>query len=253
MSKKLIIMTAAAGLVSFAGAFAFTWLTRKPAPSQGQSPALNQSVLAGQETDPRWQQAGLGAGSSALGSRKAGSGAGTDSVVGVQGGMKKTMTEKQLKSLVYEVREKIREYNNKLQSLEVQEQRLQMAADMIKKDVEELNKLQIELTSAVAGLKRERDKLLKSRIEVAKAEKVNLISIAATYDKMDAASAGKILTNMSQMQTGELGGDSFNDAVKILHYMTARTKAKLLAELVTSEPKLAAVLSRRLKQIVEEQ
>ncbi len=245
MSKKLIIMTAAAGLVSFAGAFAFTWLTKKPAPLQEQSPALNQSAPAGQETDLRRQKAGVGADSSAF--------AGTQAVVGGQGEIKKTMTEKQLKSLVYEVREKIREYNNKLQSLDVREQRLQMAAGMIKKDIEELKGLQIELTSAVTGLKRERDKLLKSRVEVAKAENVNLISIAATYDKMDAASACKILTNMCQMQDGQLEGDSFNDAVKILHYMTERTKAKLLAELVTSEPKLAAVLSRRLKQVVEEQ
>jgi hypothetical protein len=34
--------------------------------------------------------------------------------------------------------------------------------------------------------------------------------------------------------------------------MTERTKAKLLAELVTSEPKLAAVLCERLKEIVEQ-
>jgi flagellar motility protein MotE (MotC chaperone) len=42
-----------------------------------------------------------------------------------------------------------------------------------------------------------------------------------------------------------------DDAVKILHYMTERTKAKVLAELVTSEPKLAAVLCEKLKQVVE--
>ncbi|MHC4571754.1 MAG: hypothetical protein ACYS0C_06730, partial [Planctomycetota bacterium] len=95
-------------------------------------------------------------------------------------------------------------------------------------------------------------KLLKSRVEIAKSEKANLLSIAAAYDKMDSASAGKILTNMSQMQDGS-GSTTFDDAVKILHYMTERTKAKLLAELVTSEPKLAAVLCQRLKQIIEEE
>ena len=46
-------------------------------------------------------------------------------------------------------------------------------------------------------------------------------------------------------------GTSYDDAVKILHYMTERTKAKLLAELATSEPVLAADLCQRLKQIVE--
>jgi hypothetical protein len=39
--------------------------------------------------------------------------------------------------------------------------------------------------------------------------------------------------------------------VKILHYMTERTKAKLLAEMVNSEPKLTAALCERLKQIAE--
>jgi len=51
-------------------------------------------------------------------------------------------------------------------------------------------------------------------------------------------------------EAGRLIG-SFDDAVKILHYMTERTKAKLLAEMASSEPALAAVLSQRLKQIVE--
>jgi flagellar motility protein MotE (MotC chaperone) len=122
---------------------------------------------------------------------------------------------------------------------------------MIKKDIEELNNLRIELASIVTNLKSDRDKLLKSRVMIANAEKANLVSIAAAYDKMDSASAGKILTNMSKMQDSS-GDGSFDDAVKILHYMTERTKAKLLAGLVTSEPKLAAVLCQRLKQIIEE-
>jgi len=41
------------------------------------------------------------------------------------------------------------------------------------------------------------------------------------------------------------------DAVKILYYMGERTKAKLLSEMVNSEPKLAAVLCEKLKRIVE--
>ena len=76
---------------------------------------------------------------------------------------------------------------------------------------------------------------------------------------MDVGGASKILTNMcatqdiSKMQEIEAGHTtgSFDDAVKILHYMTERTKAKLLAELADSEPALAAALCKRLKQIVE--
>ena len=164
------------------------------------------------------------------------------------------MTEKQLNELIYEVREKIREYDTKLKDLEQREQRLQLTEDMLKKDSDELNNLRVELTSIVAGIKNERDKLLKSRVEIAQTEKVNLATIAAAYDKMDSASASKILTNMSQTQSGEPGsGSNVDDAVKILYYMSERTKAKLLAELAASEPKLAAHLSQKLKRVVEKE
>jgi flagellar motility protein MotE (MotC chaperone) len=238
VSKKAIIITGAAGLVSFAGAFVFAWLTN-PSPARRPDES-KQPALASGETGlelPRLQIGAIGAANTAPGPAK------------------KTMTEQQLKNLVQDVREKMREYNDKLQGLEVREQRLQVAQDVLKKDIENLNNLQIELTSAIANLKSERDKLLKSRLEINQAEKANLISIAASYDKMDASSAGKILTNLcaGQMEDNEVRGDSssFDDAVKILHYMTERTKANLLAELATSEPTLAATLCQRLKQIVE--
>lgn len=229
MGKKLIIMIAMAGLVSFAGMFAFAWLT-KPAP-QDQSPQVKQATPAGRQADLKLPQPEAFA---------------TSGVETAGSTTKKIMTEKRLKSLVCEVREKIEDYTSRLQTLETREQRLQMAHDTLKKDIEKLNNLRIDLASTVASLKSEQDKLLKSRVEIAKTEKDNLISIAATYDKMDAASASKILTNISQTQSG-------GDAVRILHYMTERTKAKLLAQLAISEPKLAAHFCQKLKQIAEEE
>ncbi len=226
MKKKLIILIAA-GLVSFAGMFAFAWLTKKtPATTKAQPPPSLSQESGQKLPEPK-----------ALAMPEA---------EGADNQVKRAMTEKQLKGLVHEIREKIQEYDNKLQGLKVREQRLQTAHNELKKDIEELNNLQIELASTIAGLKEERDKLDKSRIEIDKNERVNLISIAATYDKMDPASAGKILTNISKPQSG-----SPNDAVKILHYMGDRTKANLLAELATSEPALAAYLCQQLKQMVE--
>ncbi len=230
MNKKLIIMIAAAGLVSFAGAFAFAWLT-KPAPAGGRE-ISQEPTVADQGAELTLGQPGAFAGT-------------------IGGKMKRVMTEKQLKSLVYDIRAKMQEYGDKLKSLRVREQRLQMAHNLIKNDIEELNNLRIELASAVAKLRSERDKLLKSRVEIAQAEKANLMLIAATYDKMKAEGASEILTNLSKMQTGK--GDNLDDAVKILHYMTERTRAKLLAELTTSEPQLAALLCQRLKQIIVEE
>ena len=246
MNKKQIIMIAGAGLISFAGMFAFALLT-KTAP-QSQQEQLSEPTVSSEETELKLPQPQ----------------AEPISVAG-NGEMKRAMTEKKLKGLVYEVRENLGEYKSKLQGLEVREQRLQTAHSVIKKDIEELDNLRIELASIVSSLKSEQDKLLKSRVKIGKAEKANLVSIAAAYDKMDSASAGKILTNMcrfprAQKGTGgpsqmrDSGADSsFDDAVKILYYMAERTKAKLLAELVTSEPKLAAILCQKLKKIIEEE
>jgi len=238
VSKKLIIITAAAGLVSFAGAFVLGWLNKPPLASGPDE--SGQPTLAGGGAVPELPQPGAG-------------------VIGAVGTAsdieKKAMTEKQLKNLVFEVREKVQEYNNKLLDLEVREQRLQMAQDTLKQDIENLNDLRIELATIVANLKDERDKLLKSTLEVAQTEKANLVLIAASYDKMDASSAGKIMISLctSQTQPDKVDSQSsgFDEAVKILYYMTERTKAKLLAELTNTEPRLAAFLTQRLKQIVE--
>lgn len=238
MSKKLIIITAAAGLVSFAGAFVFGWLTQPPLASRPDE--SGQPALVGVETVPEFPQPGVGV---------------INAVGTASDREKKTMTEKQLKNLVFEVREKMQEYNDKLQDLEVWEQRLQRAQDTLKDDIKNLNDLRVELTLIVTSLKNERDKLLKSRLEVAQTEKDNLVLISATYDKMDASSAGKILISMCTSQTQpekvDSQGSGFDEAVKILYYMTERTKAKLLAEITAAEPKLAAFMTRRLKKVVE--
>ncbi len=126
---------------------------------------------------------------------------------------------------------------------------------MLKQDIQKLKDLRVELATIIADIKSERDKLLKSRLEIDQTEKDNLVLIAATYDKMDSSSASKIVLSMcsSQTQPGEIDNQSsgFDEAVKILYYMTDRTKAKLLAELTTAEPRLAAFLTQKLKRIVE--
>ena len=229
MSKKLIIMIAGTALLSFAGAFVFAWLA-KPSP-QAQNVELEQSALSGEEgaIDTRQQHNPETGGTSA-------------SDVTIKG----VMTEKQLKNLVYEVREKIHEYNYKLRDIEVQEHRLKMTQEMFKKDMEELNNLQIELAATVARLKNEQDKLFKDRITIAETEKDNLMAISATYDRMDVASAGKILTNIFQAQN-----NSSSDAIKILYYMSDRPRAKILASIAETEPGISAYFCQELKQIIK--
>jgi hypothetical protein len=91
MSKKFIIITAAGGLVSFAGAFVFAWLTP---PSQVSLPVESeQPAVAGSESEPGPGQ--------------------LQTVAAASGPMTKAMTEQQLRNLIQDVREKMQEYNNR--------------------------------------------------------------------------------------------------------------------------------------------
>lgn len=238
MNKKVIIMAAAAGLVSFAGMFVAGWLTRPTAALGSDGPAPR--AAAGQANAPAQAPPALLAPTAPT---AAPDGTGT-----------RTLTEQQLQELIFEVREKIQEYNRKLLSLEKEKERMQTAQQTLKKDIDTLNNLRVDLAASVAGLKSERDALLKARTEVEQVEKTNLMAIASAYDKMDVARAAEILKSMVQGQTaGGMAAKNANadDAVKILFFMQERTKAKVLAEMAATEPTLAAALSQRLKLVVE--
>jgi septal ring factor EnvC (AmiA/AmiB activator) len=230
VNKKLIIMMAVAAVASFSAAFSVSFLLGKKTAvvSDVNAPPATGSVASGQEVFqlPQPQVA-----------------ASDD---------KKAIIEKQLSSMVYDVREKIRQYETKLKELEQQEKRIKLTQDTLKQDIEQLDNLRVELSNKVAGLKDEREKLQASRVKIAQTEKANLVSVAATYDKMDAASASKILINMSKMTEQSRKDAGLDEVVRILFYMTDRTKAKVLAEMVTTEPKLAAIASDRLKKVTEE-
>jgi len=231
MKLKKIIIVAAAGMLSFSITFAVTWFltpTKQAPPdtttatdtSTPQSPGLKSLSSIAKDGTPEDISRGL--------------------------------TEKQLENLIYEVRTKIQEYKDKIKAIEVQEERIKIAEATLRKDVEKLKKLRTELSVIVANIKSEQEKLQKSLVEIASAESANLRAIASTYNRMAPESASGILINMSKMQTAN-GQSGLEDVVKILHYMEDRTKANLLAELSTAEPKLAALLCQKLKKIVETQ
>ena len=228
MKKKIIIITSAAGIVGFAGMFAFAWFTQpKPLPEISQ---LAQAAPDAQNT-PETDELSTAAGR----------------LAGMKGQTSEPLPDQQLQALIYEVREKIKEYSLKLRELDVREKRLITAQDDLKKDIEAMASLRVELAAAVASLKNEQDKLIKTKVEIDKTEQENLIAIAAAYDKMDAESAGKILMNMIQSQNP---GSNADDAVKILYYMTERTKAKVLASMAEAEPAVSAYLCQKLKRMI---
>lgn len=246
MSKKLIIIASAAGLLTFAGAFfGARMLGKKSTPPATAETNGNKTSEAKPATSAAKSQAES--------FRPAEGESQTTAEAEVEAA--KGLTEKQLKSLVYEVREKINDYENKERELEVRESRLQITQDTLKKDIETLNQLRVELATMVANLKEQKNQLLATRTTIAKDEKVNLTAIATTYDKMDPAGAGKIIISMctKQLASGKTEGGDIDDAVKILFYMNERSKGKLLGEIVSTEPKLAAVLCERLKKVVEQE
>jgi flagellar motility protein MotE (MotC chaperone) len=226
MSKKIIFIAAAGGLLSFAATFGLSYMKSKKAARL----AAEQLAKQQQEQAARDEAAGK-----------------MDTFTPQE--TARALTEKQLEGLIYDIRDKIRDYNKKVKSLAATEERVKVAQAQLKNEIDGLTELQTELAATVAALKQERDRLLKTRIEIEELERQNLTSIAATYDKMNATGAADIFTNMSKLDTTESRG--LDDVVKILHFMNDRTKAKVLAELVNTEPKLAAVLSQELKRIRE--
>jgi len=239
VNKKVIIIAAGVGLASFIGAFATGWFTRPSAAAAASDPnqarIVAQADQSGQTPPPILSP--------------------TPGLPTDQATAARSMSEEQLKELILQVRERIQEYDRKLLEVEKEKERLQIAQQTLKKDIETLNNLRVDLAASVADVKNERDQLLKARVEVAAAEKSNLMAIAAAYDKMDPVGASQILSNMAtgSSRNGGSGTPAANldDAVKILFYMQDRTKAKVLAEMANQEPALAALLSQKLKQVQE--
>jgi hypothetical protein len=246
VNKKLVIIAAALGLVSFAGAFATGWFT-SPKAASGATPGVE-----GAEPSSAGPEAG-DAGATSSTQIPPPVLAGTLTLPTGQAAAR-TLTEEQLKDLIYEVREKIQQYDQKLRELEKEKERLQIAQQTLKKDIETLNNLRVDLAAGVADIKNERDLLAKARVAIAASEKANLVAIAAAYDKMDPVGASQILVNMATGLSKSNSGSAatnIDDAVKILFFMQDRTKAKVLAELVAQEPTLAALLCQKLKQVQE--
>ena len=230
MNIKRIIMIAAAGLLSFAGAFLFVWLTKGPSAAVAQSAQMPADQNAAPKELP-----------------------GVPQVANIPGGgtvveansPEQGMTETKLNDLALEMQEKLDEYNRKFNELTSQEERVGMVRDMLKKDLDNLKNLQVEVASAVSKLKQQQDELEKSVVRISEIERKNLQRTATIYDKMDAASASKIMINMYSNQQS-------NDAVRILNYMTEKKAAKLLESIIAEEPKLAAELCAKLKRIRED-
>jgi hypothetical protein len=226
MKKIHIIILAAAGILSFAGAFGVTSFVKK-----------NQSDVLGDTVDSQQVDTDT---SDALQVKQP-----TQSFpAGSQTPLKKRMQEDELRNLIVNVRETMEEHKYREKDIASQEERIQLARQTLLDDIDRLSKLNDQFKMTIADLKNREESLKNTLIEISTVEKKNLIRIAATYDKMDVTYSSTIIINMASTQ-------QLDDAVKIIYLMSERVSAKLMGEISTTKPELACILTTELKKVKE--
>jgi flagellar motility protein MotE (MotC chaperone) len=165
-------------------------------------------------------------------------------VAGVPGGESKlSLRERELHELLRELETRLREAGDRQKALDQREERLAITQELLKKQIKDLEDLQVRLLAPLNTLKEEQARLEKTRLTITQEEQANLKKTAQIYEKMDSAQGSKILADMCKNQ-------QLDDAVKILHYMGERQAAGVLAEI--TDKGLAARLTARLKEIHQE-
>ena len=227
MKKLQIIIFAAAGLLSFAAVFTVSFMIKK---NQVVLPDVPLEAAMGEKDDGMFGEPDFTVSS--------------DSGEVESYSLSKSMTEKQLKSLIYDIREKVKETKFTEKRLEIQEERIQTLREVMQDDIERLEKLRLELTTVISNLAEQEHSLEQTVINIDEIEKANMQKLASRYDKMSADMASNILVSMAK-------NNQMADAVIIMHYMSERTSGKLLGAIGTIQPDLAASISQMLKKVKE--
>lgn len=216
--KKQLIIFILAGMISFGASFGVTWFFKSK-----EQPIEDLISETQKESDLFPPMPATASASTSL---------------------SRNMTEKQLRTLISDIREKMNEYRRKENELKINEQRLEATRELLQKDIEQLDALRVQLATTLSELKQQEQNLNKRLLEITANETANIQRIASQYDKMDVTQASKIMINMAT-------NSQANDAVKILYYMSERTAGKLLGEIGSSQPDLASMLTQQLKKVKE--
>ena len=226
MKKLHIILLACAGILSFAAAFGVTSIVKK-----------SQSEVLGGQVEELPEESATG---SDLTVKQP-----SEPTFGDEGGsLKKSMLEDQLRNLIFDVRETMKDQKATDRELVAEEQQIQMSRKTLLADIDRLSKIHDQMKLTISELKNREASLQNTLLEIETTEKKNLIRIAAAYDKMDVAQSSEIMINMAS-------GQQLDDAVKIMYLMTERTVAKLLGEISTTKPEMASSLSLELMKVKE--
>jgi flagellar motility protein MotE (MotC chaperone) len=223
MNKKILIM-AGAGLISFGGTFGVTKMLKGPAPAAATETPETETPTEGAALPKEDKVPEL----------KITENPGEE--------MSRGMTEKQMQGLIFDVREKQKEYKSKDKQLAEQEERIRVAREGLQEDITRLSQLQAQLTLVYEKIRKQEASLQARQLDISETERANMQKLAQTYDKMDATQASKVLISMATNQ-------QLPDAVKILYYMSERTSAKVLGEIASTKPDVASVMSLELKRV----
>lgn len=228
MNKKMLILTISAGVLIFGISLGIGWLM-----SENDDTDIDRTAQQTKtEPDSNQTEPEL-----------------VDASESTTDEFSRNISERELKRLLVETRDTLKEYKQKINNLEKKQTRINTIRKIVEKDLRELDELRSELTQASSEMKSKISRLEKLKVEIDESKRDNLVALASTYDTMDSSSASNILANMARLP-GE-DEKSINDAIKILYFMSDRTRGKLLEKLSENEPELAAVFCNKLKFITE--
>lgn len=234
MNKKQIIITAGLGLICFASFFTVGLFTRTAEVEIIEDGIPSDAVVVDNLTDDD-NPSGI---------------AGVEENTGgvdfqaKQANLNKSLSEKALNSLVFEMRSKLSEFTVKEKMLAEKEGRIQLAIDELQKNVLDMEELRVKLTTTVSSIKQQQQILSDRMLRIGEVEKTNTIKIASMYDKMKPQQAGEIMINLAESNQLEY-------VVKIVYYMTERTSANLISEIGKDRPELSAIISDKMRWIEE--
>lgn len=230
MNKKQIIIMAGLGLICFAASFTVGLFTRTK-----DEPVITDGVPGDAQTVETL------AGTDNPGDNADAATAG-NSFQAKQVDLNRSLSERQLKSLISEMRSKLSDFSAKEKMLKAKEARIQMSIKELQKNVMGMEDLRVKLTAIASSIKQNQKVLDDKLVRIEDVEKKNIMKTSAIYDKMKPQQASEIMINLA-------ASNQLDYAVKITYYMTDRTSANLIAEISETQPNLAATISDKMRWI----
>jgi len=224
MKKRQILMLTLAGMLSFVSVFAVSWFFTRNSTEALPSAEPSQAAATNTANEPGSDQFAY--------------------LASVAQQQPMGMTERQLQSLMQDIRNKSRDYQKREQALDTKAERIEITSQSMQDDINRLNELRNKLSQILSDIEQKQERLQESIVEIEGIEQENFKRLASTYEKMDVTQACRIMVNMAV-------SNQLQDSVKILYYMNERTAGKLLGEIATAKPELASVICMQLKHVKE--